>query len=550
MISKKVFGEHTLRFLAILFAGAIFISDLYFSEFNTGGILFQSLFILSLWIPSRQNNILLASLCTVFILTGYWWRQGLFPDSFDLFSRSLSILGIWSIAIVGARKNKLLEAITAKETRLKSLVEERTLEERENYKKQNQKLHLKLRQLEDETGDLRNLEQKHRIEKETAVAEAKAYASFLDNMGHEMQAPMHCVIETASGLAASPLDKKQREQVYTMRSAAESLHALTDDLLDYARLEAGEIEIEQRPFVLRHCIENAFDHVASRAAQKNIELTYVLDPRIPVSIISDEHRVKQILTNLIGNAVQRSDEGEVLVTSKLLEKNSAAHLIYFSIMDAGPHIPCERIDALFNLDHGNETERLKRLTEIGIGLSLSTRLCNLLNGKIWVESEGDRGATFQFVIPVQKAGTQHIPLQGKPWFIGKHVLVVDDNPYMCRFLNHQLKNWGMQTTVLSSGPEAMRWYAEEPPCDLALIDLDMPVLDGLTLAHQIRQNDNALPIILMTAQGEYISDPTLSATIVKPVKQKRLYDQINAILSLQSTTVEESRALEKSRIEK
>ena len=235
----------------------------------------------------------------------------------------------------------------------------------------------------------------------------------------------------------------------------------------------------------------------------------------------------------MGNAVQRADAGEILVTAKLLEKNSDAHLVYFSIKDSGPHLPVNEIESLFKTDHSNDLEKFEKLTDIGIGLSLSSRLCNLLQGKIWVESEEEQGATFQFVIPVQKAAKQDVPLQGKPWFIGKHVLVVDDNPNMCRFLNHQLKNWGMQTTVLGSGPDAMRWYASAQFCDLALIDLDMPVLDGLTLAHQIRQNNNELPILLMTGQGEYISDPTLTATIPKPIKQKRLYDQINTILSLQ-----------------
>ena len=268
MSRTQKLGELTLRFVAILLAGGIFISDLYFPDFNSGGILFQSLFILSLWIPNKQNNLLLAILCTIFIVTGYWWRHGLLLESYDLFSRSLSILGIWSIAIVGSRKDKLLDAIASRESRLNSLIEERTINDRESYRKQNQKLHFKLRQLEDEAVDLRQKEQEHRIARKTAIARSHAYASFLDGMGLEMQAPMQNVLDTASSLSESALDKKQRAFLHSIRYSAESLIALSGDLLDYARLEAGKIEITQRPFVLRTCIEDAFDHIVSRAARK------------------------------------------------------------------------------------------------------------------------------------------------------------------------------------------------------------------------------------------------------------------------------------------
>ncbi len=539
MIRKKDIGQSALRFLVILMAASIFILDLTLPAFNTGGILFQTLFILSLWIPSRQNNLLLATLCTFFIITGYWWRHGVSVDTFDLFSRFLSTLGVWSIAIVGSGKDKILMAAENRERRIKTLIEERTFEDRENFTKKNQALQFKLRQMEDETVELRQKELKHRAEKDTALAHTLAYSSFLNEMGTEMQVPMHSVAETATSLAETPLDNKQREHLYTIRSSAESLLSLTNDLLDYSKVEAGQIEINQGPFVLRHCIETAFDMVVSRATKKNIELSYNIDPSIPVTIVSDEQRVKQIITNLLGNAVQRSEKGDIVLHAKLLEKTAEAYLVYFSIHDSGPNIPVDQVDELFKHETRDEVERLKRITDIGIGLSLSNRLCNLLKGKIWVESEEGHGANFQFVIPVQKAARQNIPLQGKPWFIGKHALIVDNNPNMCRFLNHQLKNWGMQTTVLQSGPDAMRWYSSDNICDLAIIDLDMPILDGLTLAHQIRQNNNTLPIILMTSQGEYISDASISATLVKPVKQKILYNHVNAILSLTSATSEE-----------
>ncbi|MFK7845683.1 MAG: ATP-binding protein [Rhodothermales bacterium] len=534
MISLQKAGENSLRFIAILLASAIFVLDIFLPGFNTGGILFQSLFILSLWIPSRQNNLMLAGLCTIYIAIGYWWRHGSFIEGYDLFSRTVSVLGVWSITVVASKKDKFLGAISDRERRIKSLIEERTFDDREQFTKKNQALQLKMQQMKDEAGDLRRAENVHRLAKETAEAQTRAKTAFMDSMSLEIQSPMQGIIEMASKLDETPLDSEQQNYIYTIKSAGESLLAITNDILDFSKIEAGEIDVTNRSFILRHCIEDAFDMVINRIAQKNIELSYTLDPSIPTTIFSDPVRVKQIIVNLLGNAVQRTTEGEIVISAKQLEKNALEHMIYFSVQDSGPSIPQDQLEKLFktNSDDGNALA----LSDISLGMSISAQLCDKMGGKIWAENGAEAGAIFQFVINVEKASKQDIPLQGKPWFIGKHALIVDENANVRRFLNHQLKNWGMQTTIFTNGPEAMRWYSAGHVCDIALIDLDMPILDGLTLAHQMRQSSKDLPIMLMTMIGSRVHDPMLSATITKPIKQKRLYDQLNAILSLKSTT--------------
>lgn len=534
MIKLHKIGEGSLHFFAILLASILFLADLLLPEFNTGGILYQSLFILSLWVRNRQNTLLLACLCTLFIVGGYWFRHGVNIETYDLFSRSISLLGIWSIAVIGTTKDKLVGEVTERENKIKTLIEERTYQDREQFIRKTQALQLQMRQMEDEVKDLRLAEDAHRLARAVAESENQAKSTFLSNMSVEIQTPMQGIVEMAGKLDDSPLDSQQRDFVYSIRSSGEALLSITKDIRDFSNIESGNIEIVEKAFVLRDCIESAFDLVINRIAKQNIEVSYTIDPSIPSTIVSDPLRVRQIIQNLLANAVERTNNGEIYITAKLLEKNTSGHVLYFSIQDSGPPIPQEHLTGLFDSNLSDVLRKSR--SEIGLGMAISTRLCSLLGGKIWAESAKERGALFQFVLTVQKASKQKIPLQGKPWFIGKHVLVVDDNVNVRRFLNHQLKNWGMQTTVFASGPEAMRWYSAGHVCDLVLIDLDMPVLDGLTLAHQMRQSNKDLPIVLMPMTGSRITDTVLSGVLPKPLKQQRLYDQINAILSLKSTT--------------
>ena len=534
MKSLEKIGENTLRFLAILLATILCATDLYYTDFNTGGILYQSLFILSLWIPSRQNNLMLAGLCTMYIALGYWWRHGTFIESYDLFSRSISVFGIWSITVVAQWRSKYQEAISGTERKIQALIAERTFDDREQFNKKNQALQMQLTQMKEQLADLLLADQEHRRMREAAELKAQTKTAFLNTMSEDVQRPIQNILEAAHRLADSPLDVEQRGYLFSIRSTGESVLSIAQDAQDFSKIEAGQLEVEHSSFIFRQTIEDAFDSVVNRATEKSIELSYNLDPSIPATLVSDGRRIRQVLANLLSHCVDRTQSGDITLSAKLLEKNSDGLMVYLAIKDNGPLLSQELISELFKPNDAS-TDAVPNHSQ-NLGLSICEKLCGLLGGKIWVESDGEKGTVFQVVIPAQKAATQDIPLQGKPWFIGKHVLIVEENVHVRRFLNHQLKNWGMQTSVFASGPEAIRWYAAGHVCDLALIDLDMPVLDGLTLSHQFRQNNKDLPIVLMTPLGSHVSDPVLSATIVKPIKQQRLYDQINAILSLTSTT--------------
>ena len=369
--------------------------------------------------------------------------------------------------------------------------------------------------------------------REDALAAARTKSAFLANMSHEIRTPLNGIIGFADLLAESDLSADQNEFVESIRSSGETLLALINDILDFSKIEAGKIELEAEPFAVRRCIEDALDLVAANAAEKGLELTYRIDPAVPPAVRGDVTRLRQILANLLSNAVKFTDEGEVVVRIRPADASDTLHV---SVRDTGIGIPPDKQEKLFQSFSQVDASTTRRYGGTGLGLAISKQLVELMGGRIWVDSTEGEGSTFHFTVATEPAAADDdvqppIPAsEDPPPIAGRHVLVVDDNATARRFLAERLDDWDLQTTTVASGTDALDLLEDDVTFDAALVDVQMPDMDGPTLARRIRSSCPAdeLPLAMLSPVGyqpEQTEEPW-SAWLSKPVKQTHLYDAL------------------------
>jgi PAS domain S-box-containing protein len=367
-----------------------------------------------------------------------------------------------------------------------------------------------------------------------AEAATRAKGEFLANMSHEIRTPMNAIIgmtDLALGTALTPL---QQDYLRTVKDSSEALLDLVNDILDFSKIEAGHVSLDKVPFDVRDTVENAVRLLAQRAHDKGLELVCHVRPDVPGTLVGDPGRLRQVLVNLVGNAVKFTEHGEVIVTVAVDHTAVDEVALKFTVADTGIGIASDQLWKIFGPFVQADQSTTRRYGGTGLGLTISTQLVELMGGRVWAESEPGKGSRFHFIgrFALQAQSSPKAPLDASA-LARVRVLVVDDNPTNRRILEEMLAGWGMRPAAVDRAEAALdalqAALEAADPFRLVVTDALMPDVDGFALARSIRQNPrlSSVPIIMLTSAGRALDAPAaVSACLTKPVKQSELLDAI------------------------
>lgn len=402
--------------------------------------------------------------------------------------------------------------------------------------------------IESDISSRKRSEEELKHAKEEAEAGARAKSEFLATMSHEIRTPMNAVVGMTGLLMESKLTDVQRDYLDTIRTSGENLLEIINDILDYSKIDSGFMDLEHHPYNMVDTIEDVFELLSQKAFDKGLELVYYIEPEVPVDVLGDSTRLRQVLVNLVSNAIKFTEKGEVLVSVRNLTQVKHSQTIEFTVRDTGIGIPATKIDRLFKSFSQVDSSTTRKYGGTGLGLAISKKLVELMGGTIRVESKENIGSSFIFTIQIEANKDEEVfrKIELAKDLVGKFVVLVDDNRTNLKIQQLQFRKWGVETAAYENPQDALQFIlnAVRKP-NLVVVDMQMPDLDGSGFTEKIRErfSKTEMPVVMLTSLGTMpgaVQRELYSAFITKPARQSQLYYTVSRLLNSQARRVETS----------